>query len=71
MAKPNYSFEKRQRELAKKRKKEDKAAKKSSGSGADELNPNEAAMAISGGAQGAADGKDDQDNKAPPTPGGA
>lgn len=29
MAKPNYSFEKRQRELAKKRKKEDKAQKKS------------------------------------------
>lgn len=28
MAKPNYSFEKRQRELAKKRKKEDKAARK-------------------------------------------
>lgn len=30
-AKPNYSFEKRQRELAKKRKKEDKAARKSAG----------------------------------------
>jgi hypothetical protein len=29
--KPNYSFEKRQRELAKKRKKEEKAARKSSG----------------------------------------
>ena len=28
MAKPNYSFEKRQRELAKKRKKEEKAARK-------------------------------------------
>lgn len=28
MPKPNYSFEKRQRELAKKRKKEDKAARK-------------------------------------------
>lgn len=28
VAKPNYSFEKRQRELAKKRKKEDKAQKK-------------------------------------------
>ncbi|HIY69841.1 MAG TPA: hypothetical protein H9827_00060 [Candidatus Luteimonas excrementigallinarum] len=28
MAKPNYSFEKRQRELAKKKKKEAKAAKK-------------------------------------------
>jgi len=30
MAKPNYGFEKRQRELAKKRKKEEKALKKSS-----------------------------------------
>lgn len=29
MAKPNYSFEKRQRELAKKRKKEEKAQRKS------------------------------------------
>ena len=28
MAKPNYSFEKRQRELAKKRKKEEKAQRK-------------------------------------------
>lgn len=28
MAKPNYAFEKRQRELAKKRKKEEKAARK-------------------------------------------
>lgn len=28
MAKPNYSFEKRQRELAKKRKKDDKLAEK-------------------------------------------
>ncbi|MEJ8835543.1 hypothetical protein [Ramlibacter sp. AN1133] len=30
MAKPNYGFEKRQRELAKKRKKEEKALKKAS-----------------------------------------
>lgn len=30
MAKPNYSFEKRQRELAKKKKKEEKRLKKSS-----------------------------------------
>lgn len=29
MAKPNYSFEKRQRELAKKKKKEEKASRKS------------------------------------------
>lgn len=45
MAKPNYSFEKRQRELAKKRKKEEKAAKKGSGGG-DELTPNDAAQAL-------------------------
>ncbi len=31
MAKPNYSYEKRQRELEKKKKKEEKAMKKSSG----------------------------------------
>lgn len=31
MAKPNYQYEKRQRELAKKNKKADKAARKSSG----------------------------------------
>jgi len=40
MAKPNYSFEKRQRELAKKKKKEEKlqekAARKTSGGGADQ-----------------------------------
>jgi hypothetical protein len=30
MAKPNYEFEKRQRELAKKRKKDEKARKKAS-----------------------------------------
>jgi hypothetical protein len=31
VATPNYSYEKRQRELAKKRKKEDKAARKAAG----------------------------------------
>ena len=46
MAKPNYSFEKRQRELAKKRKKEDKAAKKGSGAGGEELTPNDAALGL-------------------------
>ena len=47
MAKPNYSFEKRQRELAKKRKKEDKAAaKKGGGAGGEELTPNEAALGL-------------------------
>ncbi len=45
MAKPNYSFEKRQRELAKKRKKEDKLAKKASGFGGEEMTPNDAAQA--------------------------
>ena len=44
MAKPNYGFDKRQRELAKKRKKEEKAAKKASGQGGDEMTPNDAAM---------------------------
>ena len=34
MATPNYSYEKRQRELAKKRKKEEKAARKAQGGGA-------------------------------------
>ncbi len=36
VAKPNYSFEKRQRELAKKKKKEEKAARKSSPDARDE-----------------------------------
>lgn len=46
MAKPNYSFEKRQRELAKK-KKEEKALKKAAGGeGEEAANPNEAAMAL-------------------------
>lgn len=43
MAKPNYSFEKRQRELAKKKKKEEKekgkAVRKTSGEGSDETSP--------------------------------
>lgn len=43
MAKPNYSFEKRQRELAKKKKKEEKAARKSSPSPRDAAGPDEAA----------------------------
>ena len=34
MAKPNYSYEKRQRELAKKKKKEEKAARKAQGKAA-------------------------------------
>jgi hypothetical protein len=50
LAKPNYSFEKRQRELAKKKKKEEKAANKAaakaSGQPDDELSPNEAAAAL-------------------------
>jgi hypothetical protein len=51
MAKPNYSFEKRQRELAKRKKKEGKlaerAARKSGGPG-DEMTPNEAALIAAG-----------------------
>jgi len=75
LARTNYSFEKRQRELAKKRKKEEKAAKKAAGGGEDELNPNEAAMALAtGGPDGPADGEtndaDDgepaEDSAAPP-----
>ncbi|BAL94958.1 hypothetical protein [Rubrivivax gelatinosus] len=46
MAKPNYAFEKRQRELAKKRKKEEKASRKASPSQHDDApqgQPGEAA----------------------------
>ena len=43
MAKPNYSFEKRQRELAKKRKKEEKAQKKAHPGQPDDGQPDEAA----------------------------
>ncbi|MCP5272508.1 MAG: hypothetical protein H6932_14985 [Burkholderiaceae bacterium] len=59
MAKPNYSFEKRQRELAKKKKKEEKAASKAAakaaGHGDDEMNPNEAAAALAQDESGDAD----------------
>ena len=49
MAKPNYSFEKRQRELAKKKKKEEKKASRKTGGGADdELTPNDAALGLVG-----------------------
>lgn len=47
MARTNYSFEKRQRELAKKRKKEDKKAAKKAGGGEDgdeAMTPNDAAL---------------------------
>ena len=44
MAKPNYSFEKRQRELAKKRKKEDKAAAKKNAGQGEDMTPNDAAL---------------------------
>jgi hypothetical protein len=53
VAKPNYSFEKRQRELAKKKKKEEKASRKSNP--AQDAGPDE---------QRAADG-----GEAPPAPG--
>ena len=42
MAKPNYQYEKRQRELAKKAKKAEKAARKSTGQpGDDEADPSD------------------------------
>lgn len=63
MARTNYSFEKRQRELAKKRKKEDKAAKKAAGGGEEELTPNDAAMALPPAADLVADDTDDKDDK--------
>lgn len=64
LARTNYSFEKRQRELAKKRKKEDKAAKKAAGGADEEMTPNEAAMALAqDGGQPEVDGEPD-DGKA-------
>ena len=59
MAKPNYSFEKRQRELAKKKKKEEKAAKKAAGGGEEEMNPNDAALSLGGRGPEADDAADD------------
>ena len=60
MAKPNYSFEKRQRELAKKKKKEEKlqekAARKTTGSGGTEqAEPTQVAAPVEG--ETATDGK--------------
>jgi hypothetical protein len=62
LARTNYSFEKRQRELAKKRKKEEKAAKKAAGGGEEELTPNEAAMALPPAGQGGPDDVDAADD---------
>jgi hypothetical protein len=45
MAKPNYAFAKRQRDLAKKKKKEDKQARKS---GPDENTPEQQSEAVDG-----------------------
>ncbi len=42
MAKPNYSFEKRQRELAKKKKKEEKLKEKAERKSGDQAAPDEA-----------------------------
>ncbi len=42
MATPNYSYEKRQRELAKKRKNEEKLQKKKQGHGSDDTHPGSA-----------------------------
>ena len=66
MAKPNYSFEKRQRELAKKKKKEEKKAAKAAGGGGDELTPNDAAMGLVGDAADSTDAEPDTDKPAPP-----
>jgi hypothetical protein len=57
MAKPNYSFEKRQRELAKKKKKEDKAREKAerrSGTGAGDAAPADAVESTDSPAEPAA-----------------
>ena len=67
MAKPNYSFEKRQRELSKKKKKEEKAASKAAAkaSGAlEDMNPNEVAAALTRGNE--VDTSDAADPQAPP-----
>ena len=59
MAKPNYSFEKRQRELAKKKKKEEKVkekAERKTGSGAADDPSHEAGAAGEGDAAGAPSG---------------
>ncbi len=63
MAKPNYAFEKRQRELEKKRKKEEKAQRKASGldTAEDAATPDDedgaaAVPVVAGPAPGAADG---------------
>jgi hypothetical protein len=46
MAKPNYSFEKRQRELAKKKKKEEKLAEKNARKAAGGLQPDEGQASV-------------------------
>jgi hypothetical protein len=60
VAKPNYSFEKRQRELAKKRKKEDKAARKA--------NPQPGDNATDDDDAAPADARPDGDNLPPVQP---
>ena len=61
MATPNYGYEKRQRELAKKRKKEEKALRKSQGKGSGDDLPDHAASeppaTDAAGAPDAADAK--------------
>jgi len=65
MAKPNYSFEKRQRELAKKKKKEEKLAEKNARKAAGGLQADE------GQAVGEDGAGDDGDAGAPPAEGNA
>jgi hypothetical protein len=69
MAKPNYSFEKRQRELAKKKKKEEKLKEKTErkhvGEGGQELAADEA---VEGSvAEGGGDESSDDQGSAAPT----
>lgn len=45
MAKPNYSFEKRQREIAKKKKQDEKLAKKQAAKGSDDTSSADAGPA--------------------------
>lgn len=59
MAKPNYSFEKRQRELAKKKKKEDKAKEKAD---------RKAGVLPPGGDEDEAEGGESGSAEAPATP---
>ena len=53
MAKPNYSFAKRQRDLAKEQKKEEKLQRKKAATETDALNPDADSEAVADGSVGA------------------